>query len=115
MDAGSLLQLFALIAVALGLFRFVANALERAETGLASLFIPPDWTPTWPRGVQESDEPWGWHPPVDPVEVIDRDASSEDPGPRVVLPISGASRYTLRPRRVAPIRFRALPPTVRGG
>ena len=28
---------------------------------VAQLFVPPNRGLGWPRGVQESDEPWGWH------------------------------------------------------
>ena len=44
---------------------------------LAQLFVPPDRSLGWPRGVQESDAPWGWHAPS---TVIDRDDADPDDG-----------------------------------
>ena len=76
MDAAHLSLLFVLAAVGIGLGRFVLTSLDRAESGFASLWVPPDRTLGWPRGVQESDEPWAWRTPAGAMEV------HSDPGPR---------------------------------
>jgi hypothetical protein len=53
--------------IVLGLF-FAAPRLAvsagRVGDVVAQLFVPPNRGLGWPHGVQESDEPWGWH--VDP-------------------------------------------------
>ena len=109
MDAGQLAQLLTLGACLYLATRFGLGALDRAEAGFASLFVPPDRTLGWPRGVQESDAPWGWQPPVDPLDELSAepvaDLASEPPA--VIL--AGHMRYVERTRRVAPVRFRALP------
>src|SRR5689334_22135263 len=61
MDAPSLVVV---ALVVLGLIfgpRFVLESVGRTGDGLAALFVPPDRSLGWPRGVQEADEPWGWH------------------------------------------------------
>ena len=40
------------------------QSVGRTGDGMAQLFVPPDRTLGWPRGVQESDEPWAWRKPV---------------------------------------------------
>ena len=60
MDASHLTLAAALVVMAIGLGRAVNGPLSRAGDGLAVLFVPPDRALGWPRGVQETDEPWGW-------------------------------------------------------
>jgi hypothetical protein len=67
-DSAHLSLTFVLAAVGIGLGRFVLTSMDRAESGFASLWVPPDRTLGWPHGVQESDEPWAWRkgpPPID--------------------------------------------------
>jgi hypothetical protein len=112
MDAAQLSEIFAVVAVSVGLGRYVFGSLDRAEQGFASLFVPPDHRLGWPRGVQESDEPWGWHPPIRPeLPVIDADNPGNDDGVREtgiwLDPPKGQFVVPLRP--VAPVRFRPRP------
>jgi len=39
----------------------VAVSAGHAGDVVAQLFVPPNRGLGWPHGVQESDEPWGWH------------------------------------------------------
>jgi hypothetical protein len=39
----------------------VAVSAGHAGDVVAQLFVPPNRSLGWPHGVQESDEPWGWH------------------------------------------------------
>jgi hypothetical protein len=68
MDLARLAATFAVLAIGLGLGRLVLGTIGHTGEVLASLFVPPDRALGWPRGVQESDEPWGWRggaPPSD--------------------------------------------------
>jgi hypothetical protein len=109
MDAAHLTQLLALAAGVFALVRFVLGTLDRAEAGFASLFVPPDRALGWPRGVQESDAPWGWRPPLDPLEAEGSDPIADiDPyGPRPAIVRQGS--YVEPTRPVAPIHLRTLP------
>ncbi|HEX2756584.1 MAG TPA: hypothetical protein VHM48_14040 [Candidatus Limnocylindrales bacterium] len=60
MDAADLAAGSALAAIAVAIGWFILGSLGRAADSMATLFVPPDRTLGWPRGVQESDEPWGW-------------------------------------------------------
>lgn len=64
MDASRLTLAFAILIGAYAFGRFVFGSVARAGDGMAALFVPPDRTLGWPRGIQESDEPWVWRPPV---------------------------------------------------
>ncbi len=110
MDAGQLAELFASIAILVGLGRYVFGALDRAESGFTSLFVPPSRDLGWPRGVQESDAPWGWRPAAEPLETIDADGVADLEVVRGKPdPITRIGSYVLLPRSVAPVRFRSLP------
>jgi hypothetical protein len=110
-----LTQLTELIAICVGLIwliRFVVRTLGLSEAGFASLFVPPDRALGWPHGVQESDAPWGWRPPIDPIDQIDgegtdpvADFPSGAPDPLIVR----TGSYVEPTRPVAPVRFRGLP------
>jgi hypothetical protein len=63
MDASRLTMTFAVLLIGIGISRFVLSTMGRAGDVMASLFVPPDRALGWPRGVQESDEPWGWRRP----------------------------------------------------
>src|SRR5258705_10308077 len=60
MDAARLLMTFTILLIGIGISRFVVTTMGRAGDVMATLFVPPDQALGWPRGVQESDEPWGW-------------------------------------------------------
>jgi hypothetical protein len=62
-DPARLTLTFAILVLGIGLGRFVLS-LGRAGDVMAALFVPPDRSLGWPHGVQESDEPWGWHEPM---------------------------------------------------
>ena len=109
MDASRLTLAFAILIGAYGLGRFVFGSASRAGDGMAALFVPPDRTLGWPRGVQERDDPWGWHaaPTAEPV-TEDLDRPTTDVGAILEAPVARHTRYVAPPRRVAPIRFRSL-------
>ncbi|SRR5258706_1796124 len=80
MDAGQLLQLLVLLAVVSAVGQVAIGAAGRASDGIANLFVPPNRALGWPRGVQESDEPWGWRtPPVSTAEPPIDDGGDGDP------------------------------------
>jgi hypothetical protein len=60
MDASPITQALLLFVVVTATTRFVLAPLARAGDGIATLFGPQNHALRWPRGVQESDEPWGW-------------------------------------------------------
>jgi hypothetical protein len=114
MDAPNLL----LPMIIVGLFFVVprlAISAGRAGDVVAQLFVPPNRGLGWPHGVQESDEPWGWHVgptgggPDDPgsepdeavllelVDVVDLDASER----RDARPIEVHRVRPTRPHRLA--------------
>jgi hypothetical protein len=110
MDAAQLTQLITIGALLFLSMRTVLRTLDRAETGFASLFVPPDRTLPWPRGVQESDSPWGWRPPLSSIEgAEDGDGSEVDLEAAMTAPAHGHSRYVEPPHRVDPIHVRTLP------
>jgi hypothetical protein len=61
MDAPNLLLAMIVVGLLLVVAPRVAVAAGPGEI-VAQLFVPPDRSLGWPHGVQESDEPWGWHP-----------------------------------------------------
>jgi hypothetical protein len=98
MDAADLTKLFMFAVLGVGLGRFVLTSLDRAESGFASLWVPPDRTLGWPRGVQESDEPWAWRRAKSddslepaPVGVSEPGFSTVDPAARegsLIVPVA---------------------------
>ena len=71
MDTPNLLVPIAFIAMVIVVPRLVYESVGRTGDVIAQLFVPPDRALGWPHGVQESDEPWGWHDarsPTDPDE-----------------------------------------------
>jgi hypothetical protein len=64
MDAPNLVALAICVAAVLLAPRVLLTGVGHVSDGIAQLFVPPDRTLGWPRGVQESDDPWGWHDPV---------------------------------------------------
>jgi hypothetical protein len=111
MDAAQLTQLITIGALLFLSMRFALRSLDRAEAGFASLFVPPDRTLPWPRGVQESDSPWGWNPPIPTIEPDDgeREATTADVEAALAAPPPGHSRYVETPHKVDPITVRTLP------
>lgn len=112
MDASHLTQTFVLIAVAIVIGRFFFTTLGRAGDGMAALFVPPDRSLGWPRGVQESDEPWGWRVPASALEEhggAEEWDQADGPGGTAVgsEPRRGSFVVALTP--VAPIRLIVRP------
>ena len=111
MDAGQILQLFVLLAVVSAIGQLVIGSAGRASDGLANLFVPPDRGLGWPRGVQESDEPWGWRTP----SLATAEAAMDDPGDDAPPDEPGAWSEPRRgglvvpPTRVKPIRLVVRP------
>jgi hypothetical protein len=79
MDPARLTLTFAILVLGIGLGRFVLS-LGRAGDVMAALFVPPDRTLGWPHGVQESDEPWGWHEPMNAAPAPAGGGESDDDG-----------------------------------
>jgi hypothetical protein len=66
--------------------RLILQSVGRVSEGMATLFVPPDRTLGWPRGVQESDEPWAWRVPAgDPSRGSD---PAEAAGPPVLVELT---------------------------
>jgi hypothetical protein len=109
-DAGQLTQAFIIAGILLGIGRLVVTTVGRAEGGIAILFVPPDRRLGWPHGVQESDEPWGWHPPATtPTEVFEAAGLDNEPTlpAEAPLPEPVAGSFVVDPKPVDPITFHA--------
>ena len=81
MDAPSFVTLAVVIAAALVIVpRLVLESAGRASDGISQLFVAPDWSLGWPRGVQEDDDPWGWRSPSEVARslAVGTDARSSD-------------------------------------
>jgi hypothetical protein len=66
--------------------RLILQSVGRASEGIAQLFVPPDRALGWPRGVQESDEPWAWRIPAsDPRRSSD---GAETAGPPILVELA---------------------------
>jgi hypothetical protein len=76
MDASPITQALLLFVVVTAATRYILAPLARAGDGIATLFGSQTHTLGWPRGVQESDEPWGWRTLQLPV--IDQAAPPDD-------------------------------------
>jgi ABC-type hemin transport system substrate-binding protein len=63
MDASPITQALVLFVAVTAATRFILAPLARAGDGIATLFGPQNHALGWPRGVQESDEPWAWRTP----------------------------------------------------
>ena len=109
-DASRLAITFAFLLVGIGLGRFVLTTVGRAGEGLAVLFVPPDRALGWPRGVQESDEPWGWREqpasaaPSRPFDDLD-DGPPPDPPERGMWVDPPRGAFTVPVDRVGPIHL----------
>ena len=68
MDSPNLLVMLVVVVIGILTPRVLLQTVGRASEGIAQLFVPPGRDHGWPHGVQESDEPWGWHeaPPSGP-------------------------------------------------
>jgi hypothetical protein len=60
LDPPSLFVGIAIVAVCFVVPRLMVSAGQAGDL-FAQLFVPPDRALGWPRGVQEGDDPWGWH------------------------------------------------------
>ncbi len=114
MDAAQLFRVFTMVLAAAAGARFVFVSVSRAGDGVATLFVPPDRALGWPRGVQEGDEPWGWHgtPPtrVGPPGAFDSDgppAAGDKSDRPWGQPRAGS--FVVPVKRVAPIDLHILP------
>jgi hypothetical protein len=114
-DAAHLTQGFALAVVGIVALRHVVTTLGRAEAGFGALWVPPDRAMRWPRGVQEGDEPWGWHPPLAEDEVVEAPVTDDEPVRSHPGALPVVRRYVLEPRSVAPVTLRLRPPERSGG
>lgn len=110
MDAAHLSELFLFVAILAGFARFLIVSLNQAESGFASLFVPPDRNLGWPRGVQEGDAPWGWRPRSTEVfaspDLPDVETMRSTPADWMVY---RAGSFVIPVRRVAPIRLELRP------
>ena len=78
MDASPITQALILFLVVTAATRYILAPVARAGDGIATLFGPQNHTLGWPRGVQESDEPWAWRTPQTPV--LDQSVTPERHG-----------------------------------
>jgi hypothetical protein len=81
MDTPSLVTLAVVIIAGIVVVQHVVlESAGRASDGIAQLFVPPDWRLGWPRGVQETDDPWGWRGAADVTRTVAlaAEASSTD-------------------------------------
>src|SRR5258705_11802045 len=113
MDASPITQALLLFVAVTAATRYVLAPLARAGDGIATLFGPQNHTLGWPRGVQESDEPWAWHSPG-PVVVNQSglpDDRSGDPFSDVseVWVDSRSGRFLVPVAPVEAIRLRVRP------
>ena len=112
MDASRLALTFAVLMIGIGIGRFVLSTAGRAGEGMATLFVPPDLTLGWPRGVQEGDEPWAWRERAAAPRSPDPGVAGEDDRPPVDLPVLMApphGSYVVPVGPVAPVRHRVRP------
>jgi hypothetical protein len=112
MDASRLLITFTILLVGIGISRFVVTTMGRAGDVMATLFVPPDRALGWPRGVQESDEPWAWQRPPSvsaerPIEPND-DGGGTPADPREWTD-PAAGRFVVPVDRVAPVHLGVRP------
>ena len=115
MDASRLTVAFALLGIGYVVGRFVVTSLSGAGDVMASLFVPPDRSLGWPRGVQERDEPWGWRdgPGRGLVELAPPPGGDEPtvgrPGPDAAAPVPGRGSLVVPLGRVAPVHLGLRP------
>ena len=112
MDASRLLITFTILLAGAGISRFVVTTMGRAGDVMATLFVPPDRALGWPRGVQESDEPWGWRRPAGvaterPTEP--NDGGDEGSGDPREWTDPKAGRFVVPVDRVAPVHLGVRP------
>jgi len=112
MDASRLLITFTILLAGIGISRFVVTTMGRAGDVMATLFVPPDRALGWPRGVQESDEPWAWHRPPSvaaerPIEP--NDDGGDGPGDPTEFTDPKAGRFVVPVDRVAPVHLGVRP------
>lgn len=112
MDASPITQAFLLFLVVTAATRYILAPLARAGDGIATLFGSQNHTLGWPRGVQESDEPWAWRTPRQavvnqPAPPDDRSGDPDPPGPEVwaesregtfIVPVASVASIRLRVR-----------------
>ena len=69
MEISTLAIWIALVLGSIVLGRRVLGAIGSSSEVMASPFVPFDGSLGWPRGVQESDEPWAWRTPPPEITV----------------------------------------------
>jgi hypothetical protein len=112
MDASRLLITFTILLAGIGISRFVLTTMGRAGDVMATLFVPPDRALGWPRGVQESDEPWAWRRspalaaerPIEP-----NDDGGDGPADPTQFTDPKAGRFVVPVDRVAPVHLGVRP------
>jgi hypothetical protein len=113
MDASAITQALVLFVAVTAATRFMLAPLARAGDGIATLFGPQNHTLGWPRGVQESDEPWAWRMPQTPVldQSVAPDPHGDDPLPATteVWVESRVGTLVVPVARVEAIRLRVRP------
>jgi hypothetical protein len=112
MDASRFALTFAVLMIGIGIGRFVLSTAGRAGEGMATLFVPPDRTLGWPRGIQESDEPWACRERAAATRPPDPDDGGRAEGPPGDLPTLIEPRhggYVVPVARVAPVHHRVRP------
>jgi len=113
MDALPIAQALVLFVAVTAATRFMLAPLARAGDGIATLFGPQGHSLGWPRGVQESDEPWGWRAPhrvvVDQFSEPDQRGNDQLPATSEVWVDSRPGSFLVPVARVQAIRLRVRP------
>ena len=104
MDAPNLLFSLVIVLVLILTPRLLLSSVGAAGDIVAALFVPPDQSLGWPHGVQESDDPWGWHGSVEPGSGPDRGSDPGDDLPTIVELIDLPPDRAVRGSLVVPVR-----------
>jgi hypothetical protein len=106
MDTPNLLIPAALVLILVFVPRILMQSVGRASDGIAQLFVPPDRALGWPRGVQESDEPWAWREPA----AGSRDATTAEPPVPDLVELIDVSFERAAVRDALIVKVRAVQP-----
>jgi hypothetical protein len=114
MDASQLGEAAVVVSMAVVVGRFILRPIGGAGDMMAGLFVPPDRSLGWPRGVQESDEPWGWRSGRTEPEVVggpddDLDGGSGDDAEAEDGILGRSGSLVVPIGRVTPVRLGLRP------
>ena len=104
MDTPNLLVLLVIVVILILAPRLLLSSVGAAGDIVAQLFVPPDRALGWPRGVQESDDPWGWRGSVERRPGPDGGSDPDDHLPMIVDLIDLPPDRAVRGSLVVPVR-----------